>query len=119
VLPGGWIFPCGRGGYGGPDMRTPNIDCLARDGVRLTDFYANDPSCSPARAGLVTGRHPQRVAIAAPRQNACTSEEASLPSWDALLQLLKNGGYATMSPGVLMLRLHGPGLRNGCACSSG
>jgi hypothetical protein len=37
--------------YGAPDIRTPNIDSLARDGVRLTHFYANAMSCSPTRAG--------------------------------------------------------------------
>ena len=35
------------GSYGAPDIRTPNIDSLARDGVRLTDFYANAMSCTP------------------------------------------------------------------------
>jgi arylsulfatase A-like enzyme len=84
------------GSYGGPDIRTANIDSLARDGVKLTDFYANGPSCSPTRAGLVTGRYQQRVAIEAPFQNPSTSEEVGLPvTGRALPQLLKSGGYAT------------------------
>jgi hypothetical protein len=41
------------GSYGAPDIRTPNIDSLARDGVKLTDFYANAMSCTPTRAGLI------------------------------------------------------------------
>src|SRR5688572_21904243 len=49
------------GVYGATDIRTPNLDGLARDGVRFTDFYANAPSCTPTRAGLITGRYQQRV----------------------------------------------------------
>src|SRR6185369_4031296 len=49
------------GCYGCPDIRTPNIDSLARDGVRLTNFYSNGPECSPTRTGLMTGRYQQRV----------------------------------------------------------
>ena len=49
--------------YGAKDVRTPNIDSIGRDGVRLTDFYANGVLCSPTRAGLMTGRYQQRYAI--------------------------------------------------------
>lgn len=49
------------GCYGCPDIRTPHIDALARQGVRLTDFYSNGPECSPTRTGLMTGRYQQRV----------------------------------------------------------
>jgi arylsulfatase A-like enzyme len=48
------------GCYGCKDIRTPNIDRLATEGVRLTDFYAF-PVCSPTRAALITGRYPQRT----------------------------------------------------------
>src|SRR3954463_160984 len=51
------------GAYGSPDVRTPNIDRLAREGVKLTDFYANASNCSPTRAGLISGRYQQRFAI--------------------------------------------------------
>src|SRR5687767_15184035 len=51
------------GSYGAPDIRTPNIDSLARDGVKLTDFYANAMSCTPTRAGLISGRYQQRYGI--------------------------------------------------------
>jgi arylsulfatase A len=44
------------GSYGAPDAKTPNIDRLAREGVRLTDAYANGALCSPTRAALITGR---------------------------------------------------------------
>ena len=45
------------GAFGAPDIRTPHIDSLARDGVKLTDFYANGATCTPTRAGLITGRY--------------------------------------------------------------
>src|SRR5215813_6403468 len=50
------------GAYGARDVKTPNIDRLAREGVRLTDFYAA-PQCTPTRAALITGRYQQRVKL--------------------------------------------------------
>jgi arylsulfatase A-like enzyme len=47
--------------YGCPDIRTPNIDRLATQGVRFTNFYSNGPECSPTRTALLTGRYQQRV----------------------------------------------------------
>src|SRR5262245_15564817 len=52
--------------YGAPDIKTPYIDSLARDGVRLTDFYANGATCTPTRAGLISGRYQQRVGLEGP-----------------------------------------------------
>src|SRR5688572_5089755 len=85
------------GSYGAPDIRTPNIDSLARDGARLTDFYANGATCSPTRAGLITGRYQQRYAIENPLPNPGTpAAERGLPATgQSLPQLLKANGYAT------------------------
>ncbi|MFK5921516.1 MAG: sulfatase-like hydrolase/transferase [Verrucomicrobiota bacterium] len=47
--------------YGAPDVKTQNIDRLAAEGVRFTNFYANGPECSPSRTAFLTGRYPQRV----------------------------------------------------------
>ncbi len=44
-----------------PDIRTPNIDSIAKQGVRFTQFYANAPECSPTRCALLTGRYQHRV----------------------------------------------------------
>ncbi len=44
--------------YGAKDLKTPNIDRLAATGVRFTQAYAHT-ACCPARAALMTGRHPQ------------------------------------------------------------
>ena len=46
--------------HGSKDIPTPNIDALATAGVRFTDAYVTGPYCSPTRAGLLTGRYPQR-----------------------------------------------------------
>jgi arylsulfatase A-like enzyme len=48
------------GPHGVQDIKTPNIDALAASGVRFTDAYVTGPYCSPTRAGLLTGRYPQR-----------------------------------------------------------
>ncbi|MCX7825298.1 MAG: sulfatase-like hydrolase/transferase [Verrucomicrobiae bacterium] len=47
--------------YGRDDVRTPVLDQLAADGVRLTQCYANGPECTPTRAAFMTGRYQQRV----------------------------------------------------------
>ena len=49
------------GCYGCPDIQTPNIDGLAKEGLRLTSYYANGPECTPTRTALMTGRYQQRV----------------------------------------------------------
>ena len=51
------------GSYGTRAIRTPNLDRLAAEGVRFTQFYASASVCSPSRAGLLTGRYPVRTGI--------------------------------------------------------
>lgn len=51
------------GAYGHAVVDTPNIDALAADGVRFTQFYAPSALCSPSRAGLLTGRTPYRTGV--------------------------------------------------------
>jgi arylsulfatase A-like enzyme len=91
------------GSFGAPDIKTPNIDRLAKEGVRLTDFYANAPLCTPTRAGLISGRYQQRAAMEHPLNSMTTAAgkptaaaEEGLPATGrSLPQLLKNNGYAT------------------------
>jgi arylsulfatase A-like enzyme len=90
------------GSYGAPDIRTPNIDSLARDGVKLTDFYANGMSCTPTRAGLIAGRYQQRYGIefvlASP---GVPGSDGGLPPLPHSLPLLmKKNGYATALVGT-------------------
>jgi arylsulfatase A-like enzyme len=82
------------GCYGSKDIRTPNIDRLAKDGVRLTDNYAAAAVCTPTRASLITGRYPQRsgfdwVIDYTEKDRGLAVSDASLP------KLLKKNGYAT------------------------
>ena len=82
------------GSYGAPDAKTPNIDQLAREGVRLTDAYANGPLCSPTRAALISGRYQQRFGI----ETALTLADTAIglpATGTSLPALLKANGYAT------------------------
>lgn len=85
------------GSYGAPDIKTPNIDGLAKAGVKLTHFYANGSSCTPTRAGLITGRYQSRVMLDRPLSHASTDDgKLGLPATGrSLPRLLKNAGYAT------------------------
>jgi arylsulfatase A-like enzyme len=84
------------GSYGAPDVKTPNIDRLAREGTRLTDFYAA-PSCSPTRTALISGRYYQRAGIERPLGHGASNDrERGLPATGYTLpRLIKNAGYAT------------------------
>jgi arylsulfatase A-like enzyme len=85
------------GCYGAPDCKTPNLDRLAREGVRLTDFYANGATCTPTRAALISGRYQQRFGLEHPlgAEPKTDAELGLRPTGHSLPQLLKNNGYAT------------------------
>ena len=84
------------GSYGASDVRTPNIDRLAREGVRLTDAYANGPVCTPTRAALISGRYPQRAGLEWVLTIAPADRDRGLPALGTSLPaLLKANGYAT------------------------
>ena len=84
------------GSYGAPDIKTPNIDSLAKAGTRFTQFYANGSSCTPTRAGLISGRYQQRLALERPLGHATTADaNVGLPAnGQSLPQLLRSRGYA-------------------------
>ena len=85
------------GSYGAKDVRTPNIDSLARDGVRFTDFYSNGVLCTPTRAGFISGRYQQRygMEVALPNEGSSGSDRGLLVTGRSLPQLLKDNAYAT------------------------
>ena len=79
--------------HGSRDIQTPHIDRLARDGVRFTDAYVSGPYCSPTRAGLMTGRYPQRFGY---EFNPDGSPGYGLPLTEATIaEKLKAAGYRT------------------------
>jgi arylsulfatase A-like enzyme len=84
------------GSYGVKDAKTPNLDRLAREGVRLTDAYANGANCSPTRAGLISGQYQQRYGIEWPLGADPADSARGLPvGGTSLPALLKKSGYAT------------------------
>lgn len=81
------------GSYGNTEIRTPALDRLAAEGVRLKEFYTPAPTCSPARAALLTGRHPLRTGVT---RVFVPKEVQGLPAEEiTLAEHLKDLGYAT------------------------
>ena len=81
------------GTFGAKDIRTPNIDKLATNGLKFTSFYSTSPVCSPSRFGLLTGRYPRRQGIDGvffPESfNGIPKEELTIA------EALKTKGYST------------------------
>ncbi|MCP5109232.1 MAG: sulfatase-like hydrolase/transferase, partial [bacterium] len=79
------------GSFGATDFKTPNVDQLAREGMRFTDFYAQ-PVCGPSRTALLTGSYPARVAEYGNNKRGFPyvhEKEILLP------KILQEAGYAT------------------------
>lgn len=82
--------------YGNPVIKTPNIDRLAAQGARLTDFYIPSSSCSPSRGALLTGRYPDRNGLTHQLSVQENWTGIGLPHGEKILpQYLKERGYAT------------------------
>lgn len=83
------------GCYGRNDIATPNIDRLAREGMRFTDAYANSSVCSPTRVALLTGRYQYRFSIGSEEPLRLESDKR-LPEGAATMPgLLVAAGYQT------------------------
>ena len=83
--------------YGHPYIKTTNLDALAAEGMRLTDCYAAAPVCSPARAGMLTGRTPYRCGVYdwIPDGNAMHLRKSER----TVATLLRDSGYTTCHVG--------------------
>ena len=81
------------GCYGNKFNETPNLDKLAREGVRFTDAYAAAPVCSPFRAALMTGQWPARVGITDYLRPNDTKHLST--DYVTIAEALKRGGYTT------------------------
>ncbi len=94
------------GCFGARGYRTPHIDRLAREGVRLTDFYVAQAVCSASRAALLTGCYPNRVGIAGAlgpgARHGLHQDERTVA------EVLKARGYATSAVGKWHLGHHEP-----------
>jgi len=95
------------GCFGSPNIRTPNIDRMAAEGTKFTDFYVAAPLCTPSRAALMTGRYPRRVGLAKGvlRPNSTRGID---PAVTTIAELLKSRGYATCCVGKWHLGFVGP-----------
>lgn len=76
-------------GYNGSEIKTPNIDELARTGVRLDQHYVS-PTCTPTRVGLITGRYPSRYGVLGPDYG-----EVIYKGETTLATILAGNGYET------------------------
>ena len=93
----GWGDP---GCYGNTMVKTPNMDRLAKEGVRFTQGYVAAPICSPSRCGVITGQFPARWRITSFLQTkagnkACEMDDYLDPKAPSLPRMLKEAGYAT------------------------
>lgn len=82
------------GCYGATEIETPNIDALAKGGVRFTSYYAAAPICSPSRAGLLTGCYPRRIGLETWVQRA-DSRVGLHPNELTIAELFRENGYRT------------------------
>jgi arylsulfatase A-like enzyme len=89
------------GCYGHPSIRTPNLDRMAAEGMRFTDFYSSAPVCTPSRAGLMTGRLAVRTGMASNTRRVLFPDSAGgLPADEiTIARALKSRGYATACVG--------------------
>ncbi len=92
------------GVFGAEGFATPNLDRMAAEGMRFTDFYVAAPSCSPSRAALLTGCYPLRVSV--PNVLSPRSAIGLNPEETTIADLLKQHDYATACVGKWHLGRH-------------
>lgn len=89
--------------YGAKDLVTPNMDGIAKRGVRFTQFYSAAPVCSPSRVGLLTGRTPQHGGL----NGNVPLDSVGMPSQQiTIAEKMKKAGYATAHIGKWHLGHH-------------
>src|SRR5204862_4725922 len=83
------------GPFGQTKIRTPNIDQLAKDGMRLTQCYAGNAVCAPSRCVLMTGMHPGHAQVRDNREVQPEGQHSLKAGTVTLPRLLQSLGYAT------------------------
>ncbi len=86
--------------FGNQKIQTENIDRLAKEGIRFTNFYVNAPICSPSRTAFTTGQYPHRWRISSYLSDRKENVRRGMANWlepgaPTLARLLKSAGYAT------------------------
>jgi arylsulfatase A-like enzyme len=81
--------------YGRPDLRTPNIDQLAAQGVRFLQAYANSAVCTATRTALITGRYQYRLRLGLEEPLVGNADVGLEPGHPTLPSLLKKAGYSS------------------------
>lgn len=86
--------------FGNPAMKTPHIDRLAEEGLKLANFYVNSPICSASRVALTTGQYQQRFRIHSFFAGRKSNRNRKMPDWldpraPTLARILKSNGYHT------------------------
>ncbi len=86
--------------YGNCKMETPNIDKLAEEGIKFTNFYVGSPICSPSRVAVTTGQYPSRHQITSFIASSERNRKRNMvnyldPEAPSLARAMKDGGYAT------------------------
>jgi len=93
--------------YGHPTIRTPNIDKLAANGLKFTQFYVASPVCTPSRSALLTGCYPKRVELH--RHVIFPPDDYGInPEEETLAELFQEAGYKTACYGKWHLGNHLP-----------
>jgi arylsulfatase A-like enzyme len=99
--------------YGTGDLQTPNMDALAKAGMRFDNFLTNSPVCAPTRASLLSGRYPDRVGVPGLIRFHPENNWGYLDPQTILLpQKLKEANYHTAHIGKWNLGLESPNLPN-------
>ena len=88
------------GCYGHPYLKTPNLDKLAKEGVRFEQFYVSGSVCSPSRVAFMTGHYPARHHIHRHLANHGHNSVNGMPDWldpgvETVTRMLQNAGYVT------------------------
>jgi N-acetylgalactosamine-6-sulfatase len=88
------------GCYGNRQLRTPNLDRLAKQGLLFTQFYVSGSVCSPSRAAIMTGRFPARLRMHGHLATQQKNEARAMPNWldpqvPTVTSLLRKAGYVT------------------------
>ena len=102
------------GSYGQQKIKTPNLDQMAREGMRFTQFYSSSPVCAPSRSSLMTGKHAGHSFIKGNYEYGKFDDDSEeggqmpLPEGTFTIgKLMQNAGYATAAIGKWGLGFNG------------